>query len=74
VDGIQVPGDTNIADKWWNIMVALGSIAFAYSYSYILLEMTARARRPPPQPHPPTRAARCAPSALPHTNPLRRLF
>jgi len=47
VDGIQVPGDTNIADKWWNIMVALGSIAFAYSYSYILLEMTARARPPP---------------------------
>ena len=45
VDGIQVPGDTTLADKWWQITVALGSIAFAYSYSYILLEMTAR---PPP--------------------------
>ena len=42
VDGIRAPTDTTVANKGWNITVALGSIAFAYSYSYILLEMTVR--------------------------------
>ena len=59
VDGIQVPGDTSLADKWWQITVALGSIAFAYSYSYILLEMTVR---PPPR-APPARRP-CLASAI----------
>ena len=43
-DGVQPVNDVvpDAATKWWNITVALGSIAFAYSYSYILLEMTVR--------------------------------
>ncbi|KAK9800265.1 hypothetical protein WJX73_010088 [Symbiochloris irregularis] len=44
IDGVK--GDTDYYGKQWDIMLALGNIAFAYSFNFILIEISDTVRGP----------------------------